>query len=126
MGHGPHGWRTCMRGIKRARIALLAVVTGAALFAAVPGTASAGVLVASAPNCDNGVNTQPFAQWNDDNHYFLAPGGNFEAGTGGWNLNRSSVVNDQEPWKVSGDDGSKALRIPAGSSAVTSTMCVGL
>jgi hypothetical protein len=43
-----------MRGIGRARIALLAVIAGTAL-AALPGTASAGVLVASAPNCDNGA-----------------------------------------------------------------------
>jgi hypothetical protein len=107
-------------------MALLGVLTGAALFAALPGVASAGVLVQSAPNCDNGANTQPFQQWGDDNLYFLAPGGNFEGSVAGWDLNRSSVVADQEPWEVHGDNGSKALRIPAGSSVVTSTMCVGL
>src|SRR5215212_11676793 len=84
--HGPHGWRTCMRGIKRARIALVAT-TAALLFAALPGSASAGVLVASAPNCDNGPNSQPFAQWDDDNNYFLAPGGSFEGDLDGWQLN---------------------------------------
>src|SRR4051812_48120632 len=115
-----------MRGIKRARIALLAVVTGAALFAAMPGPAAAGVLVASAPNCDNGPNSQPFAQWDDGNHYFLAPGGNFEDGLGGWKLNGARAVSDQEPWQVAGDAGSNALSIPAGRSAVTPTICVGL
>jgi hypothetical protein len=104
---------------------LLGMITGAALLASA-GSASAGVLVASAPSCDNGVNEQPFAQWQDDNHYFLAQGGNFEGSLDGWDLNRSSVVNDQEPWKVHGDNGSKALSIPAGSSVVSSTMCVGL
>jgi hypothetical protein len=104
---------------------LLGVVT-AALFVAAPGAASAGVLVASAPDCDNGANTQPFQQWGDDNLYFLAPGGNFEGSLDGWNRGRSSVIADQEPWQVHGDNGSKALRIPAGSSVVTSTMCVGL
>jgi hypothetical protein len=115
-----------MKDFRWARKALLGALTAVALTAALPGAASAGVLVASAPNCDNGVDSQPFAQWNDDNHYFLAPGGSFESGSDGWDLNRSSVVNDQEPWKVSGDAGSKALRIPAGTNAVTSTMCVGL
>jgi hypothetical protein len=115
-----------MRGIKRARIALLAVVTGAALFAAVPGTASAGVLVASAPNCDNGPNSQPFAQFDDDNHYFLAPGGNFEGSLDDWNLGGARAVADQEPWRVAEDGGSKSLSIPAGRTAVTPTICVGL
>src|SRR3954464_2474309 len=115
---GPHGWRTCMRGIKRARIALLAVMP-AALFAAVPGTASAGVLVASAPNCDNGPNSQPFAQWNDDNNYFLAPGGNFEANLGDWSRGSADTVADQEPWGVAEDGGNNALRIPAGRSVVS-------
>src|SRR5690349_5137218 len=102
-----------MRVVGGARMALLGIVTGVALMASA-GTASAGVLVASAPSCDNGDNEQPFAQWGDDNHYFLAPGGNFEGSLGGWDLNRASVVSDQEPWKVHGDDGSKALSIPAG------------
>jgi hypothetical protein len=104
---------------------LLGLLTGTALFAALPGVASAGVLVQSAPNCDNGTVSQPFERWNDDNLYFLAPGGDFEGSLDGWDLNRSDVVADQEPWQVHGA-GSKALRIPAGSSVVTSTMCVGL
>src|SRR4051794_23681908 len=125
MGHGPHGWRTCMRGIKRARIALLAVIAAAA-FAAMTGTASAGILVASAPSCDNGPNEQPFSQWGDANHYFLAPGGNFESGLGGWDLNGARAAADQEPWKVAGDNGDTGLSIPAGRSVVSPTICVGL
>ncbi len=114
-----------MRGIKRARIALLTAVTAGALLA-LPGAANAGVLVASAPNCDNGATSQPFAQWNDDNQYFLAPGGNFEGDLSGWDLNGASAVSDQEPWRVAGDSGSRALNIPAGRSAVSPTMCVGI
>jgi hypothetical protein len=115
-----------MRGIRRARIALIAGLTGAALFAALPGSASAGVLVASAPNCDNGVNSQPFAQWGDDNNYFLTPGGNFESGAADWSLGDARVVADQEPWRVAGDSGSHALSIGAGDSVVAPTICVGL
>jgi hypothetical protein len=115
-----------MRGIRRARIALVAGLTGAALFAALPGSASAGVLVASAPSCDNGATSQPFAQFGDSNSYFLAPGGNFESGAAGWNLGGARVVGDQEPWQVAGDAGSHALSIGAGRSVVTPTFCVGV
>src|SRR4051794_6082230 len=115
-----------MRGLGRARTALLGAVSAAALFVALPTVASAGVLVDTAPSCDNGDNTQPFARWGDDNHYFLAQGGNFEGSLDGWDLNgQTSVVSDQEPWHVSGD-GSKSLRIRPGGSAVTPTMCVGI
>jgi hypothetical protein len=115
-----------MTRTRRARIALTAALTGAALFAALPGTASAGVLVASAPSCDNGATSQPFAQWGDSNNYFLTPGGNFESGGAGWTLNGARVVADQEPWRVNGDRGSHALRVPAGHSVVSPTVCVGI
>ena len=114
-----------MRRTRRARIALTAAIAGAAFFAALPGTASAGVLVASAPSCDNGATSQPFAQWGDGNNYFLAPGGNFESGAAGWTLNGARVVNDQEPWQVNGA-GSHALQVPAGRSVVSPTLCVGI
>jgi hypothetical protein len=114
-----------MRSFRRARIALLGTLTGAALFAAGPSTASAGVLVASAPNCDNGAVSQPFAQFGDDNSYFLSPGGDFENGAGEWADSGARVVGDQEPWQVNGD-GSHALNIPAGRSVVSPTMCVGI
>jgi hypothetical protein len=115
-----------MTRTRRARIALAAAVTGAALFAALPGTASAGILVASAPSCDNGATSQPFTSWGDDNNYFLAPGGNFESGAAGWTLNGARVVGDQEPWRVNRDSGSRALQVPAGRSVVSPTMCVGI
>jgi hypothetical protein len=115
-----------MTRTRRARIALAAAVTGAALFAAIPGTASAGILVASAPSCDNGATSQPFTSWGDYNNYFLAPGGNFESGAAGWTLNGARVVGDQEPWRVNRDHGSRALQVPAGRSVVSPTMCVGI
>jgi hypothetical protein len=100
-------------------------VTGAALFVAGPATANAGVLVASAPSCDNGALSQPFAQFGDDSDYFLAPGGDFENGAGDWADSGARVVGDQEPWQVNGT-GSHALNIPAGHSVVSPTICVGL
>jgi hypothetical protein len=115
-----------MKLIRRARIALLTIFAATALLAAIPGAANAGVLVASAPNCDNGSNSQPFAQWGDDNEYFMVPGGNFEGGLGGWDLNGASAVPDQEPWQVADESDSSALKIPAGRSVVSPTMCVGI
>jgi hypothetical protein len=114
-----------MRGFRRARIALMGTLTGAALFAAGPSAANAGVLVASAPTCDNGALSQPFAQFGDDNNYFLAPGGDFEDGAGEWADSGARVVADQEPWQVNGA-GSHALNIPAGRSVVSPTICVGI
>lgn len=105
---------------------MLGTLAGAALLAAVPSAASAGVLVQSAPSCDNGATSQPFSQFGDDNDYFLAPAGSFEDGANGWTLNGGRVVNDQEPWQVGGDDGTHALNIPAGRSVVSPTMCVGI
>src|SRR3954464_14930486 len=113
-----------MKRFGRARIALLGVLPGAALFTAVP-AANAGLLVQSAPSCDNGAGSQVFAQFGDDNHYFLAPGGDFESGADGWTDNGASVVGDQEPWEVGGD-GLHALNIPAGRTVTSPTICVGI
>src|SRR4051794_22903342 len=126
MGFVTQGRDPLMKRTRRARIALTAAITGAALFAALPGAASAGVLVASAPSCDNGATAQPFAQWGDSNNYFLTPGGNFESGASGWTLNGAHVVADQEPWRVNGDRGSHALVVPAGRSGVSPPGWVGI
>jgi hypothetical protein len=111
--------------MRRTRIALLVMLTGAALFAAVPSSASAGALVASAPSCDNGATSQPFATFGDDNDYFLVPGGDFETGAKGWSVGRAAVVDDQQPWTAAGT-GDSALSIPAAGTVVSPTVCVGL
>jgi hypothetical protein len=126
LGDEPKDGRRNMRGTRRARIALLATLTAAALAAAVPSAANAGLLVASAPSCDNGAVSQPFAQFGDSNSYFLTPGGNFESAAKGWSLGSAGVVADQEPWRVNRDAGTRALNIPAGGSVVSPTVCVGI
>jgi hypothetical protein len=116
-----------MTFIRRARIALLSVFTGAALAAALPGAASAGVLVESAPSCDHSDVSQPFQHWNDDSHYFVVPGGNFEGSLDGWDLKGGSrAVSGNEPWRVDGGAGDRSLLIPAGGSVTTPAVCVGL
>jgi hypothetical protein len=61
-----------------------------------------------------------FAPWLDPAYYQAAPDGGFEVG-GEWSLkNGAAVVDGSEPFL----DGSKALDLPAGSSATTAPICV--
>ena len=110
--------------MKRNRI--LPVIAVAAFMAVAAPNANAGILVKSANDCGTESIENPFTRWGDDNNYVAVPNGNLENGSADWSLSGSSVVAGNEPWKVhdSGDDSS--LKIPAGKSAVTGTMCVGL
>ena len=89
-------------------------------------SADAGVLVASADNCPEQSSSPVFAPWLDPADYTLVPGGTLEEGTDGWALNGAYVVSGNEPWYVHGDGESRSLKIPAGKSATTGTICVGL
>lgn len=112
-----------MQGLRRALVAALLAAMGTAIAAA---PASAGVLVKTATNCDQSAVSKPFTTWGDQADYFLAPGGRLESTPAGWTLTGGAkVVADNEPWKVSGE-GSGALHVPAGGSATTPTICVGL
>ena len=90
-------------------------------------SASAGLLVKSAPDCSPKPTTQPFKPWGDLTQYNLAPGGGFESGTPSWTLRGgASVVSGNEPWKVAGAGNTRSLRLPPGASATSPTICVGL
>jgi hypothetical protein len=115
-----------MKRFRRAKACMLGTLTGAVLLAAIPSVASAGVLVASSPSCDNGATEKPFVSFGDQRDYFLAPGGNFESGAPGWSLGGADVVGDQEPWDAHADGGTGALAIPSAKSAVSPTVCVGI
>ena len=102
---------------------LLSAVT-AALCA--PSVASAGVLVADAPNCDDQSSAKVFLPWADPADYVLAPGGAAES-TDGWTVSGgASVVSGNEPWNVHGAGDASALRLAPGASATTDTMCIGI
>jgi hypothetical protein len=89
--------------------------------------ANAGVLVSSATSCDEQTYEQPFLRWADVANYVLAPNGTFESGADGWTLsNGASVVSGDEPFDVHGAGEYKALSLPAGSSATSGSMCVGI
>jgi hypothetical protein len=105
---------------------IAASVAVVALGASAP-SASAGLLVASAPNCTPQPTTQPFKPWGDSSQYNLAPGGAFESGSPSWSLSgRASIVSGNEPWKVAGAGHSRSLQLPPGASATSPVICVGL
>lgn len=59
----------------------------------------------------------------DDHDYSVAPGGDFESGSGGWTLTRGArIVSGNETLGVS--RGSKSLQMPLGSSALSPEFCV--
>jgi hypothetical protein len=98
--------------------ALLAAI-GASAGAAAPAHAALGIA------CPDPT-TKAFAQWGDQATYALAPDGGFEHGATGWTLSGGArVVAGSEPFAVSGP-GSSALSLPAGSSAMSPPMCIGL
>jgi hypothetical protein len=93
---------------------------------AAPAVAQAGPLVASAPNCDDQQLSRPFLPWLDVAKYTLNSGGDFENGASGWSLNGASVAEGNESFDVGGAADSRSLNVPSGSSATSSTICVGL
>jgi hypothetical protein len=111
----------------RLRISFIAAALAVAALAAGAPSASAGLLVESAPDCTPKPTTTPFAPWNDDTPYNLAPGGSFEGGAGSWSLNGgASLVTGNEPWKVAGSTHSRSLRLPPGATATSPVICVGI
>lgn len=110
--------------IRKAALAFGAMIAALVL---APAAAQAGPLVASAPNCDEQTLSQPFLPWVDPAHYTLAPNGGFEQGSSKWSLTGdASVGSGNESYYVRDSDDSKSLGLPAGSSATSDTVCVGI
>lgn len=113
-----------LSNLRRASLALGGV---AAALALLPAAAQAGPLVASAPDCDEQVLSQPFLPWVDPAHYTLAPNGGFEAGASQWSLEGGAQVGaGNESYYVTDASDKRSLSLPAGSSATSSTVCVGI
>jgi hypothetical protein len=108
------------------RIETLFAALAAMVALAIPATASAGQLTSSAPSCDTQVLGQPFLPWVDVASYTLNPGGSFENGTQGWALDGASPAAGNEPFQVTGASDKRSLSLPAGSSATSAAICVGI
>jgi hypothetical protein len=113
-----------MGSIKRL---VLALVTASAATVALAAPAQAGLLVSDAKNCAaDAPSARVFQPWLDLAQYVPAPGG-FAESAAGWDLaGGARVVAGNEPWKVGGKAHGNSLLLPAGSSATTGVMCVGL
>lgn len=107
---------------RRLRLAGL-VVVACGVFAP---SAQAGLLVSEAESCADQPLERPFLRWLDPAHYTLLPGGTFEDRARGWSLDGAQVVKGNEPFYVNPAGGSNSLSLPAGSSATSPTICVGL
>jgi hypothetical protein len=107
------------RTTRTALVACLAFVVAAVVAA----PAHAGVLTKSATDCGSPALTQPFKPWLDSSYYKQVDGGSFEDGADGWTLSGGARVVDGNTTRR---DGSRSLLLPAGSSATTPPVCVGL
>ena len=114
--HLPARWRTV---VSAATAALAATALVAAPAAAGTGPSPGG--------CPVVPTVQPFAPWQDFADYFLAPDGNIEAGASSWQLTggASAVEGDRSlPRRQRTDH--RSLRMPAGASATTAPICIGV
>jgi hypothetical protein len=89
--------------------------------------ASAHAVAPAAAGCPAAPISHPFAAWQDVADYVFAPDGGMEAGGAGWQLRGGArAVEGNEPFRVRGATDHVALDLPAGSSATTAPMCIGL
>lgn len=104
------------------RVLLAAAVTLAGLIATAAPTSAA-----SATSCADQPLEQPFLPWLDPATYTLAPDGAIEDGAGSWELSGGATpAAGNEPFHVHGAGDGTSLALPAGSSATSGPMCVGL
>ena len=114
--HLPARWRTVVS-------ATTAALAAAALTAA-PAAAEAGPGPAGCPDVPT---VQAFAPWGDFADYFLAPGGDLEAGASAWRLEGgASAVEGDDPLPVGAPTDHRTLHLPAGATATTAPMCIGV
>lgn len=113
---------------------VLRVLCGVAIIAAMShaSTARAAILSGgpssySPAYCDPS-NSQVFSQFGDSSYYARLLNGGFENGSTAWALlGGARVVSGNEPYNLSGNAGdSHSLLLPAGSSAVSGTVCFAL
>ncbi len=106
-------------------LAALAAATALALGAASPAAASDGSGSLLGLGCGD-TPSHPFLRFLDPLPYTLVPDGGFENGAAGWSLSGGArVVSGNDPFSLSGA-GSRVLSLPAGSSATSPPMCVGV
>ena len=112
---------------RRCLKAAVAALTATAALAAGASSASAGVLVASAPDCADQSLSKTFLPWWDIANYTALSGGDFEGAGDGWTTTAGAAIADgNEPYRVGSAADSHSLSLPAGASATSPPICVGL
>jgi hypothetical protein len=112
--------RHCFRAAAAAITASVALAAGAA-------TANAGVLVASATDCAAQSLSKTFLPWWDVADYTALSGGGFEGAGDGWALSgAAAIAHGNESYDVGGSDDAHSLSLPAGASATSPAICVGI
>ena len=99
------------------RSALLVAVTAAAA-AVVAFVAPA----AQAATCGSRTSSTPFSKFGDSNQYFLAPGGSFESGAGGWALQNGSVAAGNDTYSLNSAGDKQSLKLTG--SATSGSFCI--
>ena len=106
-------------GLRALVLGMSTLAATVAAMAATTGAASAAVV------CPNPTST-PFKAEGDFASYALAPDGGFEAGAPGWTLTGGAKVVAGNESFAAGGPGSHSLSLPAGSTATSPPMCIGL
>jgi len=104
----------------RASLISLVLVLATAGATAAPASAALGVA------CPNPT-VKPFLGWNDPYSYWFVPNGGLENGATGWTMTGgAAVASGNESFAVNSAFDSHSLSLPAGSTATTPSMCIGL
>lgn len=97
-------------------------------FTAMVATMAVMVLTAAgAQACSYTGAEQVFKPWGDSSSYVLAPNGGFEAGGAGWALSGGAkTVEGNESFFLNDAGDTHSLALPAGSTAVSPSICMSL
>ncbi|MDX6680675.1 MAG: hypothetical protein QOG94_714 [Solirubrobacteraceae bacterium] len=91
------------------------------------GASAAPAMASATAACPAAATSNPFASWGDHADYQLAPGGSVEGAGAGWSLTGgAAAVEGNETFMVTGQGDHRSMRLPAGASATSARMCVGL
>lgn len=135
--HLPHRYPLLPRSLLVAAAATAGALASASPAAAAPpslaglpgsvGKLTTGLLPQQDAACAAAPTSKPFAQWGDRADYVPVPNGSFEDGLDAWTPNGPvALLDDNEPWKVGGDEHSQAAFLPDGASITSTSFCGGL
>lgn len=105
------------------RLSALYAALGLLALAAPANAATVKTALAAPGTC--GAGTPVFSAWSDAGKYVLGVDGDLEAGGGAWALSGgAAAVSGGDPFALGGRVSTKALSLPAGSSATTPASCI--